>query len=528
MKYILNAITGRLDLISNLVTDIAGLNTMLQNKGLQIIASTGYNASDNTGPNLQLQTTTRINVIPSVSASHIVLAFANYTGQSGGIGEQAGNSYPNIICCLENSALGSETTQSSQRYIVKFSGQRWKTLDPYGIVYSDPIPFQVTKGVPFFIWVGMQVGGFAQPYCIGYSAKGGTAPGSITATGEGVILGGNICYPGSTAMTLGISQFGYAPSAVLGYSSSYCKSVGIMGDSIADNTTDGGMGALSGGYAERICAGQLSLVRQYPVTPPVAYVKVPKCGETLAQYLANNMRRSELLTLCSNIFCEYGTNDIVNGATLATMKANMLLNANYWTALGKKFVQTTILPRVTSTDGFVTTANQTPLATESVRQGVNSWLRDSSINGFISQSANPTLTAVFDAAAPVEVNSSNVLTLNGSYWKIRGAAAHTGTLTTVTSLTSFTDSALGAVQDYYRGYCLCMTSGAAANTQADIFSNSSGGLMALGSVSTGLSILPSAGDSYSLFNNQYTVDGTHPTSYGHTVISNTGNINIFI
>ncbi len=501
------------------IQSIAGLNPVLQNQGWQVIAGTGMNLSDNFGSNLNILISTRVNVIPSFTASHLVLVFANYEGAANGVGEQNTNSTPKIEVALEPTSIGLETTLTNTRTPVTFNGDRWKGLATEGITLSDPIAFPVSKGVPFFIWVGMSVGGFAVPYLGCYYTRGGTGPGSTPNTGEGAIsqfnyvdsvLGGSFVQNTST--------IGLAPSAILGYSNVALPSAGLMGDSICDNTADGGMGYNNGGYLQRAVSAQLNLNYTYPVTPPVGYVKVAKGGETLAGFLANNYRRFKLLQTCSTIVCQYGTNDIQGGATLSQIQALYIQNANNWLAMGKSFVGCTILPRVTSTDAFATYANQTPIASESVRTAFNSWMRDVTATGFAQATSNPGNVSVFDAAAVIEVNSSGTSTLNGGYWPIRGSAVHTGTLTSVTSISNITDSGASTTQDTYRGNCLCMTSGVAAQSQSDIVSSSSGGNFSLDSSS--LTSTPSIGDTYSIFSNQYTVDGTHPTTYGHMLIAN--------
>lgn len=55
------------------------------------------------------------------------------------------------------------------------------------------------------------------------------------------------------------------------------------------------------------------------------------------------------------------------------------------------------------------------LTQEQVRVGYNDWLRDTSASGAIAQS-NGTIAGVFDISSKIEVNSSNVITLNGGLW----------------------------------------------------------------------------------------------------------------
>jgi hypothetical protein len=135
---------------------------------------------------------------------------------------------------------------------------------------------------------------------------------------------------------------------------------------------------------------------------------------------------------CRNIVCNYGTNDLGNGDSLSTIQANLIA---FWSLWPGKFVfQQTIDPRTTSTDTWMTTANQTQQSFESVRQALNTWLRAGApmvsgaavavgTAGAIT-AGNPAhpLVGIQDTAAAIEVNASNVLTLNGGYWMVNGTA----------------------------------------------------------------------------------------------------------
>jgi lysophospholipase L1-like esterase len=85
-----------------------------------------------------------------------------------------------------------------------------------------------------------------------------------------------------------------------------------------------------------------------------------------------------LLNGCTAAICEYGINDLYDlGNNDVVVRGNLL---KVWIELsvrGMKVYQTTITPRSTSTDGWVTTANQTPQNATIVawRTTVNDWIR---------------------------------------------------------------------------------------------------------------------------------------------------------
>lgn len=499
---------------------IKGLNNIFQNQGWQLIAGTGMNLSHGAGTNTlsPSQRTTRANVLPTYDATHIILVFANYSGYTvSGTGEYPGVATIKINCSLEYSAIGSETGEIGQRIPVTFQGRRFVEIEPDAQVFSDPIPFNAYAGVPFFVRTCVTTNGSNIPVLGGYTTSGGVSPGSIPAIGEGYV-NSNVVDTGSVTQL--ISGVTMAPVAIMGHNKKAVSTAGIMGDSICDGTSDGGMPGSNGGYLQRAVSGQLNRIFTYPITPPVAYVKCARGGEVLADFatVSKSFRRMKILELASTIVCEYGRNDL--GVTsLATIKANYLAVANRFLSRGKNYVACTLVPNVSCTDGFVTTTNQTKYATESDRIAFNTWIRDTSSNGFIKQTNEPSKCAIFDAAASVEVNSSNVLTQNGGYWRLSGSPIITGTITSVTSALVFKDVSKTLTQDQYRGYVLRITSGVASNSQSDILSNSTTGDFSLVGV-TGFTTPPGIGDTYQIFD-AYTVEGIHPSTKGHMTIAAT-------
>jgi hypothetical protein len=155
----------------------------------------------------------------------------------------------------------------------------------------------------------------------------------------------------------------------------------------------------------------------------------------------------------------------------------------------------TVLPRGTSTDGWTTAANQTPGAYESVRTNLNTWLR---------AGPSPGPDAILDIAALVEVDASNVLTLNGGRWKV-GATLESANAEAGTDATHIykTGSLLNTEYNVIvaKGQTKTITSRSTNYYNTSAFSPA-----------------PTTGDPYTLVQAP-TLDGIHPARYAHELMA---------
>lgn len=333
------------------------------------------------------------------------------------------------------------------------------------------------------------------------------------ATGEGW-RAGDQTFNGSSTITQQTSSNPYYPVAILGKTKTPQKTVALEGDSIMAGTGDHGYIYASGGFATRAIANQLSITYDKAINPLYGYVRVPLGGEGIIAY-ANQQNtnqyfkgRLSIAELATNVICNYGTNDLASGT--AAIQAAILVNAEYHISRGQKYFHCTIIPKVTSTDGFQTVANQTVQGTEATRLALNAWLRDTSSSGFVQQCSNPSLVGVIDVCKYLEVNSSNVLTQNGGFWRIpTGFTPITGTFTTG-GTNQFVDTSKNFTANAYKGYSLLVTSGAAINKTMCIGWNNTNTINTYSSIGATAAI----GDSYSIVNLS-TIDGIHPTTQGH-------------
>ncbi len=423
-----------------------------------------------------------------------------------------------ISAALEVLGAGGVTDESGARVQVTFNGgHKYVIIPPGGVVRSDPTPFPLAAGTQFFVRTVIYVSGQSAliPGC--YSIGGGTFSGNFR-NGDGV-LNTDVLMSGTVGQLT--QRFVYGPLALWGQTTQAVPTAILVGDSQLNSTGDSGHFWNDGGWGTRFFQGQTvvawnftSYLASVPVLPFLkATMPGAKLSDALNQISFKHGR--ELIKMASTVVSNFGINDISAAVSLATMQANMLAFANEITKTGRMFIQATILPHTTTSDGWVLASNQTVTGQEAVRTALNSWLRDTSWNGFVAQCANPLLVKVWDAASFVEVNASNVLTLNGGFWPASLGTLITSTTTTASG-SSITDSTQTPTTDQYRGLMIRFTSGAASGINVGIQANNGAGTFTL---QTTVSPAPGIGDGYIIYQ-PATLDGLHPSSIGHNSIAN--------
>lgn len=361
------------------------------------------------------------------------------------------------------------------------------------------------------------------------SVSGGAITGySILAAGVYSATSATLTQASTTGVGSGATftsaTFGTATGSITGFTISRAGSYTVFPATLTQGSTTGsGTGAT---FGSTVFSG-------FTPAPAYGYVSVPQGGDTLAMFASllntqytqdgstiygGNYARNRpwVTTLATNVISNYGRNDVAGG--FAAYKTNLLNVANWYQSLGIKFIQLTILPATTSSNGFKDLAGQTLETFRSTTVAMNTWLRDTGPNGFIAQTINPSLAAVIDICAPVEVNSSNVLTQNGGYLMIppTPGGSITGTFTSGNSSTQFNDSTKSWTQNQWKGWDLLVTSGAAAGQGQNILYNTATAINFGGSFST----TPATGDSY-ILTQMSTHDGTHPAAYIYVMCAQT-------
>jgi len=280
------------------------------------------------------------------------------------------------------------------RYPVYFRGARSATVEPGGLLISDPLGIDIAPGTAFGVYTGVTPAGGGN-YLRGRSTR--------SADGEGVYTAGDRV--DSTAVSASNTTC-YSPVAILGVPTNVGPSIAIFGDSIIAGSGD--TTVTDRGWA-RIAIGST-----YP------HLTLCKSSEKFENFMgASRQRRGVIASGCTHAVCHYGANDL--STALATLKTNAL---DVWKSLadrGIKVFQATLIPNTTSTDTWQTVANQTVTANEANRLAINAWFRDASASGAIAQSGGD-LSGIIEVANTVEVNASNVLTQNGGFWIVDGSA----------------------------------------------------------------------------------------------------------
>ena len=199
------------------------------------------------------------------------------------------------------------------------------------------------------------------------TAGNGSAPYTYyTTTAFTAAHASGVAVTGSNATGLGV-----APTVIVADSmnpgSAVPVPVYVCGDSISSGV---------GNYV----VPQSSAITSALDTAVRPFVSVAKAGESAQQFadLVTSRRRRVLMTLSGWIFFTYGVNDIYGSRTLSQVQADTTTILTWARNRGLKVAMTTLTPRTTSTDQWITTGNQTIVGSGSfnvVRLGYNAWVR---------------------------------------------------------------------------------------------------------------------------------------------------------
>jgi hypothetical protein len=139
-------------------------------------------------------------------------------------------------------------------------------------------------------------------------------------------------------------------------------SVCILGDSIAlgvDNAHTPNSTGDSGAIAPSIA-------------PSFGYSNMGVNGDTASTFASTlNTNRRAVLSYCSHLIVEYGTNDFSFGGSSVAQLQTDLTTIYGFAPVGTVTFQTTLFPRTCSTDSWATTTNQSPEGTGSCNLSSN-------------------------------------------------------------------------------------------------------------------------------------------------------------
>ena len=253
-----------------------------------------------------------------------------------------GGSYPAALIFGDSIAAGKWVSGTLATNAAAASGQ-------------NVLPFASTTLASAIMFPGLDVPAWQNP-----GVPAGTVVGSFTATSVTLVTAASFIAGGTPA----------AANLTAAIASGTTVTFGQQGDLIGNS-----------GYLEK------GLVTGFGTTAPVP--ALPWCnmavsGDTLFNFFtqANGQCRMKLLSQgFTHAIDEYGINDFASGlyASFAAFQAAKLA---FWTLLasyGLKVVACTILSETTSTDGWITTANQTSrngnFAAGGMGQQYNDWIR---------------------------------------------------------------------------------------------------------------------------------------------------------
>jgi hypothetical protein len=322
-------------------------------------------------------------------------------------------------------------------YPVTFDGQASVTIAPWGLAVSDPIPFAAVVGqhVVARTQVSVAAGG-KWPVGRTLNPRVTGVEGRVSGTAE--VPG----YMAATAPTAFASTYAsaYVPFAIIGTPSF------VGGQSVPPVSIYGAGDSILFGLGTLPIGGWFGdAIREMP---GYTYFSACATGEITPGFLAPNPRLQMLDSRWSYVLHEYGNNEC-GALNLADTKFNIIAGWRAEAARGLKVLANTVSPRTTTTDGWNTTANQTPVAAHNdVRVPYNQWLRDGAPlnastlaavpiggNGVrIGQAGHP-VVALFDLAAVVESAPDSGL------WKPRQGRAFTATTGAGGGVISSTDAA---------------------------------------------------------------------------------------
>lgn len=143
---------------------------------------------------------------------------------------------------------------------------------------------------------------------------------------------------------------------------------------------------------------------------------------------------------------------------------------------------------------------------EQVRSGLNAWLRDTSVNGAVSQS-NGTLFAVLDTAQFVETTGK---------WAVFTTPLFSGTVTSATTSSLTCSSLPFSTRELDNGAVVKITGGTGAGQLIQVDNNYAPPTQI--TMKTNWTTIPDATSTFEIYKVS-TYDGVHPSRFGHIAMS---------
>jgi hypothetical protein len=289
--------------------------------------------------------------VPTASdVTDIVLAFPGF-GLNAPEADLPGG-YTVVAASIEY-PLGTPPSQ------VFFSGAASMTVTPGRVlIKSDPLPITIPAGSSFAVkcdlsWTpgNFWLNDLVACFMLGEWTARGTNLGSHSLD--------------NTTVTSSSTTFGFAP-VCYATPASPIACVGLIGDSIgqlAATWIDPNTGSNTWGQ---------------PMRGVLPFINLARSSDYSVSYFARHEGRNLVLRNgITHLIWEMGGNDLFDAVPLATMQTNLLTAIEPFIDRGVQCFAVTLTPRTSSTDGWISAANQTLVSTsnEATRQSYNAWLR---------------------------------------------------------------------------------------------------------------------------------------------------------
>lgn len=475
-------------------------------RGNPIVTSRGNGFGSNSG-NLSngTDTSTTYRTIHNVlvSACEFRLIYANYYN-----GATLG---PNTITVkasmdpVQNGTIGASSAGTA--YPVSFNGARSVVIDPGCYAISDPIPLNAVAGQNLYVRTYVSVASAGQKWPLSMFTNASSLEGASAANTDAT--------PSNSACSTSQGP-AYSPVAIVGIPISGIrpKTWGGLGDSIMAAAGDNR--ATDYGFFVQAC-----------ISASAGYFNGALPGDRAASFITSTTRNAQLFA-CTHALDEYGTNDIFTaGATLAQLQGYKITIWQWLAARGIVTKATTLVPSTTSADGWSTVANQTVKTGETVRVGINDWIRDGApiLNGVAvatgsnapgtlraGQSGHP-LAGYFEIADVVESAR------NSGKWAITGVRSVSDGAINASSSTFTSATANFTAADKYRQIYIAGAGAGGIGLDTWIAAVTNAATITIGG-SAASTTVSSAATSIGMFS----VDGVHPSSDGHNLMAGALNL----
>jgi hypothetical protein len=237
-------------------------------------------------------------------------------------------------------------------------------------------------------------------------------------------------------------------------------------------------------------------------------------GDVASASQAATASRKWAARFCRYGVVNYGANDFNSALTTNSILSSIQSLAASLKASGiRRVAASTILPRNTSTDGFVTTNNQTLNANEAIRVGINSLLL---------AGAATSVDVIWNPLSYVATGT------DFQFWKTNYASKISGVVTSTPSSTVnsiYTGPSLAITNNQADSWLLRFTSGTNSGLARTIFQSWAGGLIGVG---VAFPNAPSDGDTLEVIPIYCDYVGTHPTTAGHDAMKAAVDVSTFV